>query len=195
MSNKQIIVQLPFSGFYHSIHDMHIDSFIEQELYYFENEQGYDDEQMQALNDNLYSMDYAPIRKAVCDHYINAFNAVFYDEYNIHLDLEFSELKSPQFYNFETDKLFCSIDESIFNQVIELLNDGDIQDKLKNKYKTRDGFYCFESTIKAIQNKDYQLFSADLLEMLLSEDVVIDDYQYADNISEVISNSAEYEGV
>lgn len=187
-SNK-IEIQLPFSGFYHSIHDMYIDNHIEYELEYFENELGYTDEQLYIIKDRFYMMDYAPIRKAICEHYIKAYNAVFYDEYNIHLDLEYSQLISPRFYNFETDRLYCFIDESIYNEVTALVNSEEFKVMLKEKYKPQSGFMPFQSTLDAIENNDTVLFSAELLEMLLPEQNVIDDYQYTDCIDEVISNS------
>ena len=187
-SNK-IEIQLPFSGFYHSIHDSYIDNYIEYEIEYLKSELGYSDEQLAIINDRFYMMDYAPIRKAICEHYINAYNAVFYDEYNVHLDLEYSDLISPRFYNFETDKLYVLIDESIYNEVTALINSEDFKSLLKDKFKRRDGFIPFQSTLDAIENNDNVLFSAELLEMLLPEDKVIDDYQYTDCINEVISNS------
>lgn len=187
-SNK-IEIQLPFSGFYHSIHDMYIDNHIEYEIEYLESELGYTDEQLDIIKNRFYDMDYVPIRKAICKHYINAFNAVFYDEYNIHLDLEYSQLISPKFYNFETDRLYALIDESIYDEVTALINEQDFKAMLKDKFKPQSGFMPFQSTLYAIDNNDTMLFSAELLEMLLPEETVINDYQYSDNINEVVSNA------
>ena len=186
---NKIEIQLPFSGFYESMHDMYIDNFIEYELEYLENELGYTDEQLDIIKDRFYMMDYSPIRKAICEHYINAFNAVFYDEHNIHLDLKYSQLISPRFYNFETDRLYCTIDQDKFSEILLLLNDDKIQNVLSAKYKTRSGFIVFDSTLQAIKEKDYIKFSSDILEMLLSEDQIINDWQYTDNIHEVVSNA------
>lgn len=187
-SNK-IEIQVPFSGFYESIHDMYIDNHIEYELEYLESELGYTEEQLDIIKDRFYDMDYAPIRKAICEHYIHAYNAVFYDEYNIHLDLEYSQLISPRFYNFETDRLYALIDESIYNEVSALINSEDFKAMLKDKFKCRDGFIPFQSTLDAIENNDTVLFSAELLEQLLPEETVINDYQYTDNINEVVNNA------
>lgn len=187
-SNK-IEIQLPFSGFYYSIHDSYIDNHIEYELDYLESELGYTEEQLEIIKDKFYMMDYAPIRKAICEHYINAYNAVFYDEYDIHLDLEYSQLISPQFYNFETDRLYAFIDESVFNEVTALINTQDFKAMLKDKFKPQSGFMPFQSTLDAIENNDAILFSAELLEQLLPEEQVINDYQYTDCINEVVSNA------
>lgn len=186
---NKIEIQLPFSGFYQSMHDYYIDNFIEHEVEYLESELGYTDDQIEVIKDRFYMMDYSPIRKAICEHYINAFNAVFYDEYNIHLDLEYSKLISPRFYNFETDRLYALIDESIYNEVAALINKKDFKEMIEDRYSKRDGFTPFQSTLEAIENNDTILFSAEVLEMLLTEDQVINDYQYTDNIHEVISNA------
>ena len=186
---NKIEIQLPFSGFYESIHNMYIDNHIESELDYLESELGYTDEQLDIIKDKFYMLDYAPIRKAICGHYIKAYNAVFYDEYNIHLDLEYSRLISPQFYNFETDRLHALIDESIYNEVTTLINSEDFKIMLKDKFKQRSGFTPFQSTLDAINEGDNVLFSAELLEQLLSEEKVINDYQYTDNVFEVVANA------
>ena len=134
-------------------------------------------------------MDYSPIRKAICEHYIKAYNAVFYDEYGIHLDLEYNCLVSPSFYNYETDKLYTLIDESVFNEVSALINSEDFKLMLREKFKPQSGFTPFQSTLDEIESGDNVLFSAELLEQLLPEETVINDYQYTDTISEVIRNS------
>lgn len=188
-TQHKIEIQLPFSGFYESIHDMYIDNHIEFELEYLESELGYTDEQLDSIKDRFYDMDYAPIRKAICEHYINAYNAVFYDEYGIYLGLEYSQLISPRFYNFETDRLYAFIDKSIYNEVTALLNSEDFKTRLKDKFKCRDGFMPFQSTLDAIENNDNVLFSAELLGQLLPEENVVNDYQYTDCINEVVMNA------
>lgn len=188
---NKIEIQLPFSGFYHSMHDYYIDNFIEHEVEYLENELNYTSEQIDIINDRFYMMDYSPIRKAICEHYINAFNAVFYDEYNVHLNLEYSQLISPRFYNFETDRLYVFVDESVFNDVVTLVNKKDFKEMIEDRYSKRDGFTPFQSTLEAIENNDTILFSAEVLEMLLTEDQVINDWQYSDNIHEVIMNACD----
>lgn len=188
---NKIVIEIPFSGFYHSIHDAHIDNWVEYMLSSDEAEHlGISESE---LSDKLYMMDYSNIHKAICNHYIKAYNSVFYDNFDIELDLEFSEMTSPEFYNFETDKLYCTIEQSKFDEVVALLDDEKIQNTLSDKYKTCSGFIVFDSTLQSIQEKDYQRFSSDILEMLLSENEVTEHYEYTDNISEVISNNANYE--
>ena len=181
---NNLIIELPFSGFYGSFHEHYIDNTIE----YLSDD--YNEDSLSA--EQVETIEYKPIFEAVCKHYIQAYNNVFYDEYDLHLDLAFHSMTSPKFYNFETDRLYAEINQDTFNQIIALLSDDAIQSKLKNKYKSRDGFYVFESTLESIEHKDYERFSADLLEMLLPENTVIDNYQYTDNVSEVVMNAINW---
>lgn len=181
MSN--IKIELPFSGFYESIYDSHIDNTIEYYLYELEGEQ------LEKAQNAFYMMSYDATRKAICEHYIQAYNQVFYDQFNIDLSLTFNSLISPKFYNFETDRLFVNIDPELFKQLTILLNIETLQKTLSEKYKTQSGFIVFESTIEAIKNREYDLFSSDLFEMLLPENDVVDNWQFTDNIHEIISNS------
>ncbi len=186
-----IEIEVPFSGFYGSIHDMHIDNWVDFMLEGDEAE--YLGMTNDELSDKLYSMDYSKIREAMCKHYIQAYNAIFYDNFNIELDLKFSEMTSPKFYNFETDRLYCTIDKNVFDQVVSLLAESSVQETLSNKYKSSSGYIVFESTLQAIQDKDYQRFSSDILEMLLPEQDVTDHWEYTDCVSEIIANNADYE--
>ena len=190
LAENKIGIEIPFSGFYESIHDLHIDNWIDYTT--SGDEADYLGISQDELADRLYMMDYSGIRNAVCLHYIQAYNAVFYDEYNVHLDLEFHSMTSPKFYNFETDRLYCTIDEDKFSEILSLLSDDKIQSVLSDKYKSRDGFIVFESTLQAIKDREYTKFSSDILEMLLSENEVTENYQYTDLIHEVIMNNAEY---
>lgn len=186
-----IEIEVPFSGFYGSIHDMYIDNWVDFMLEGDEAE--YLGMTNDELSDKLYSMDYSKIREAMCKHYIQAYNAIFYDNFNIELDLKFSEMTSPKFYNFETDRLYCTIDKNVFDQVVSLLAESSVQETLSNKYKSSSGYIVFESTLQAIQDKDYQRFSSDILEMLLPEQDVTDHWEYTDCVSEIIANNADYE--
>lgn len=181
MSN--IKIELPFSGFYESIYNYHIDNAIDYYLYDLEGEQ------LEKAQDAFYMVSYDATRKAICEHYIQAYEQVFYDQFNIDLNLTFNSLTLPEFYNFESDRLFVNIDPEVFKQVINLLDDEVIQKTLSDKYKTQSGYIVFESTIEAIKNKDYKLFSSDLLDLLLPENVVLDNWQFTDNIHEIISSS------
>ena len=190
LAENKIIIEIPFSGFYESIHDLNIEHWIDYTT--SGDEADYLGISQDELADRLCMMDYSSIRNAICLHYIQAYNAVFYDEYNLHLDLEFHAMTSPQFYNFETDRLYCTIDQDKFSEILSLLDNSKIQAFLSDKYKSRDGFIVFESTLQSIEDREYTKFSSDILEMLLSENTVVENYQYTDLIHEVISNSADY---
>lgn len=179
---KTIELQLPFSGFYESIHDMQIDSFLEMEI---------DNIEESKIKENYHDfIDYEPIRKAICKCYIEAYNKAFFDEWGIDLKLQFKELISPREYNFSTDKLFVMCDESIFNSITHMITKSSFKTKLLNKYSERSGFIPFQRTLDKIEEMDFIYFSEDVLNELLSENAVIDDhYYYSDNVFDAILNS------
>ena len=88
---NNIKIELPFSGFYESVYDFHINNVIEYYLY------GLEGEQLEKAQDAFYMMNYGATRKAICEHYIQAYNQVFYDEFDIDLNLTFNSLTSPKF--------------------------------------------------------------------------------------------------
>ena len=107
---SSIKIELPFSGFYESIYDAHIDNTIEYYLHELENEQ------LEKAQDVFYLMNYDATHLAICEHYIKAYEQVFYDNFNIDLNLSFNSLTSPKFYNFESDRLFVNIDPEYLNK-------------------------------------------------------------------------------
>lgn len=92
-----IEIELPFAGFYESVHGEQIDYGIESN---FQDDQGIVPEEIAEViwdtdtNYKACELDYA---KAYVDVYAAAYN----------LTLEFRELSSPRFYNFSTDRIFA----------------------------------------------------------------------------------------
>lgn len=187
-----INIELPFSGFYESLHSSEIDDVIEMEI-----DEGYIDENKYNETD----IDYTKIKNAMAELYVKTYNELFLDQYKINLNLQFSEIKSPRFYNFETDKLIASIETSVFENVIKNHLDKDkFIEVLNDKYSVRSGWTPFNSTLESIlliENNDYQdshiedyaKFSIDIFEQLLSESVVIHESNYFENTFTVISEN------
>lgn len=59
--------------------------------------------------------------------------------------LEFVELDSPRFYNFETDKIVASV-EFDPEAVLQVIGTDDFAAWLKENYSSRDGFFSFVPT-------------------------------------------------
>lgn len=182
--NDQIEIQLPFSGFYESYHDLEIDAFIEQESEENAESSSY-------LNPALVSdLDYKTIRENLCKLYMQAYNNAFLECYNIDLKLEYSRLSSPRFYNFDTDKLYCYVDKLALNEAFNLVDKDKLESQLKQRYSPQSGFMPFADTLQAIQKMDLVFFASEALESLLSENDVLNEfYHYSDNIYSTIMDS------
>ena len=185
-SNTKTLVKIPFSGFYNSIHDSIIDSALEYESECYADSGKANDIILDVLNNNHYDK----IREELSKVFVESINELFWYEYDINLNLEFDSLKSPRFYNYSTDEIYCYIDNDKINELIALLdNENDFIEVLKDKYKSRDGFIVFDSTLQAIDNKDYSLFFSDLLCQLIDFDSIDNNEYYHDKARETVLNN------
>ena len=185
-SNNKTLVKIPFSGFYNSIHDGIIDSALEYESECYADSDKANDIILDVLNINHYDK----IREELSKLFVEGVNKLFWCEYDIKLDLEFDSLKSPRFYNYSTDEIYCCVDNDKINELVALLdNENDFIEVLKDKYQSRDGFIVFDSTLQAIDNKDYSLFFSDLLCQLIDFDNIDNNEHYRDEAMETILNS------
>ena len=185
-SNNQTLVKIPFSGFYNSIHDSIIDSVLKYETEYYVDVDKANDIILDVLNINHYNK----IREELSKVFVEGVNELFWYEYDIKLDLEFDSLKSPKFYNYSTDEIYCYIDNDKIRELVALLdNENDFIEVLKDKYKSRDGFIVFDSTLQAIDNRAYSLFFSDLLCQLIEFDSIDNNEYYHDKAFETILNN------
>ena len=185
-SNTKTLVKIPFSGFYNSIHDSIIDSALEYESECYADSDKANDIILDVLNINHYDK----IREELSKVFVECTNELFLYEYDINLGLEFDSLKSPRFYNYSTDEIYCYIDNDKINELVALLdNENDFIEVLKDKYKSRDGFIVFDSTLQAIDNKDYPLFFSDLLCQFIDFDSIDNNEYYNDKAFETVLNN------
>ena len=185
-SSNQTLVKIPFSGFYNSVHDGIIDSALEYVAECYEDSSKASD----IILDTLSAEHYNKIMEALSKVFVEGINELFWYEYDINLDLEFDSLKSPKFYNYSTDEIYCYIEDGKINELAALLNnENDFIKALKDKYKTSDGFIVFDSTLQAIDKKNYSLFFSDLLCQLTSFDNIDNNAYYHDKAMETVLNN------
>ena len=168
-SNTKTLVKIPFSGFYNSIHDSIIDSALEYESECYADSEKANDIILDVLNINHYDK----IKEELSNVFVESINELFWYEYDINLGLEFDSLKSPRFYNYSTDEIYCYIDNDKINELVVLLdNEND-----------------FIEVLKAIDNKDYSLFFSDLLCQFIDFDSIDNNEYYHDKARETILNN------
>lgn len=124
---------IPFSGFYHSIHDQELDSQLEQ---YFSNDQG---EVYQSLMQKAFDKaDWSYIHSGYAKAYTEDFAAEFDLE-----TLTFKMLVSPKYYNFETDRIIAEIDREEVCRIFDLVPTEVLQAVIKARFTSRDGFISY----------------------------------------------------
>lgn len=140
-------IELPFSGFYESIHDKEIDDAIECSFQIgdFRNasedeEYGMSDEKEQLIFDSIYAadVDWGAIRKEYCENFVEAFGEEF------GLTLTFDEMTSPREYNFSTDRIFCKVPREEIDKIRkEVEQHKDYPEYIREKFTSRDGFWSY----------------------------------------------------
>lgn len=137
-------VELPFfPGFYETLFD-------ERDLlcsYYNEDDESY------YRGIKTYGLDFdaddievdsKEYREDVCKEFVKNFNTTLPDWI---LKVEFRELWSPQYYNFESDRLYTDITfaDNYRDVLLKYINDNyeDVKEKIHKKWSSRDGFISF----------------------------------------------------
>ena len=132
-----MILSIPFSGFYDSIHDSQIDNALWQGVF-TDYATGCNN------NDNLSnlafdSINWHDLRLDYSREYVE-FMAFEYD-----LKIEFESLKIPTFYNFETDRIFVNMPDNEFLRIYNETDKSIFEKNIKDNFTSRDGFISFYS--------------------------------------------------
>lgn len=132
-------VFIPFPGFYESWIDMEIDVLIEREA----EELGVDE-----ITPENYHVNFEAIARAYVDLYEAGLESWASDEglSCLPFPLVFKELISPRFYNFETDRILCTIESPwMLRHLYRILigNDDILHKDIQEKFSSRDGFASF----------------------------------------------------
>lgn len=134
---KRVEVQIPFSGFYETHHDMKITEAVESAFNY-DPESGEEKD----LPNEFWDADinWSAIQNDYCRHYVEAFGEHF------GLDLEFVEMTSPREYNFTTDRIFATIPEEQMNKIKDkVLGSEDGRKYVSDRFTSGPGFSSFYS--------------------------------------------------
>lgn len=165
-------ITLPFVGFYGSILSDALDNIVENYDEYAEHT----------------SQTWSAIYEQVAKSYADRYNELFLEETGINLEVEFVALWSPQFYNFETDRIYVTADEDSLEKVITKIGISEVRKKLREQYKPHSGFSPFLSTLEAIE-KEWEnfpeLFWADvILELIFNSEIIYTDDTFNTQLNE-----------
>ena len=136
---KNLIINIPFAGFYNSWYSGELDAvqerFVEYEV---EKNPGLDPD---IPNNALWHCaDYGKAYDHIARAYVDQFNQHLIDEYELDLGLKFESMQSPREYNFETDRIFCEISEENVRKLRSVVSDPALRQAIKERFTSRSGF-------------------------------------------------------
>lgn len=138
METKDLVeIEIPFSGFYETHHDMKCDDAVEGFFTY-----NHETNEEQELPEVFWDADinWSAIRNEYCEEYVKAFAS----EYD--LTLSFLEMTSPREYNFTTDRIFVNIPREQINAIKDKVFADDAGRKyVSDRFTSYDGFSSFYS--------------------------------------------------
>lgn len=164
---------IPFHGFYDSVHSHELDSAVEQ---IFSDSSG-------NPIDSLVSKAFDKVNwsKAFLE-YSQVFTRAFAQKFELKT-LKFTKLDSPKYYNFETDRIFCTIDESEVKMMFDAVDKDLLNKRIHERFTSRDGFISFYKNDLEDWSPDVTEWDINevgtLLEVYIqSHDEYTEDYEY-----------------
>lgn len=118
---------IPFSGFYHSIHDTIFDQVVD--LY---NEDG-----KYSADDLMMFTDWYEVRVKYARKYTQALSHL------TDIEFKFKSLISPKYYNYETDRIVGEIELGEIQTLKERVNPVTLAKLIKDNFTSRSGFISF----------------------------------------------------
>ena len=186
-------IELPFfPGFYETWLESSDTGYwaIKEELDYYRDELGRED-----LTEDDLAFDYRKYEKDVCDAYIEEFKRL---APSFVKSVEFEELWSPKYYNFENDRLYVKIelgDEWKDDVRTFMHKEWDwLKERIHEEWSDRDGFISFMSnqigdwSDKVLYDEDARYISSMLKYIML-----VDDDEMYDHLCEAAMDDI-YEG-
>ncbi len=150
---------IPFCGFYCSFIDDDIYHQIGQQIEWDTDIYDLNEDEQQVLEDSYLSINrsyfYNEIAKDYTNFYIDALNDRL-EGFN--LNAKFNLLTSPREYNFETDRIFIEIERNhalYFIKYIIKNYKKELEEKIKERFTSRDGFWSHYKNSLDLWTKDY----------------------------------------
>jgi hypothetical protein len=153
MSNvEKMVVQLPFAGFYESVHDQRLDDAQEMDAEHLASKEN--DSYLEAvgmdesdLNEILFEMaDWGKAHDVYARAYVAAFSGYIKQETGFDMGLEFEKMESPREYNFGTDRIFAYIPVSALEMMKAAVTLGNLAEVINERHESRSGFCSFYTT-------------------------------------------------
>jgi hypothetical protein len=193
----ELLVRIPFAGFYESWYSGEVDRAEEQEVEYWPERQREDGiaEELQISErdyaDLLFRFsDYSDAYRTIAAQYVPEFSHAVKEATEFDLRLRFESMTSPRFYNFETDRLFAYIPLSIVRAMFKesvANSHKHLGDVIAERHTSRSGFCSFYTNVprewldKPVRDWDHNELETLMLAWLRIRGVDFDGQRGRDN--------------
>ena len=160
-ASESVNTTINFGGFYNSIHDDNIEWACES---YFTDDNGVCD-----WDNILDNVDFKKLHDVYIDLYCDLFSEWLKENYGIDIKFKNISLSSPRYYNYETDKILCDINQVENESLIKTMKANTaFLEWLKDRAKSKSGYISFYDFDDVMNDKN-EIFSVYALEYLSSE--------------------------
>lgn len=128
---KTQLAQIPFSGFYNSLHDGEIDTTIERMF----SDHASGCEVNRPLADRFFDKcDFGAVHRAYAADYAARFGKEF------DISLQFESMESPKYYNYTTDRIFVHIEGEEVQRLYAATDKAALAEAAREMFTSCDGF-------------------------------------------------------
>ena len=150
---------IPFCGFYCSFIDDDIDYQIGQQIEWDSDLYDLNEDEQQILWDNYLSVNRSHFYNQITEDYTNFYIDALNERLEgFTLNAKFNLLTSPREYNFETDRIFIDIERDHAIDFIKYIIKNykkELENKIKERFTSRDGFWSHYKNKLDLWPKDY----------------------------------------
>ena len=130
-----MLTTIPFSGFYGSHHDREIDNALEMMLS--------DSSGCHPASDRISEEIWGHVNVPMVEYtraFVESFNLLLNAEAGLNVKLEWESVKSPHYYNFETDRVFATVSLSDVQAMFAKVDRAILDKVAKERFTSYDGF-------------------------------------------------------
>lgn len=133
---KNLIINIPFAGFYETRWNDGLDSVEEYTVEALEEEH-----KTGNIADLIWQCaNYYKSYQHVAEEFVGYFNDYIKEEYELDLDLKFESMTSPREYNFDTDRIFCFITPENVQKLFDATSTPALRQAIAERFTSRSGF-------------------------------------------------------
>ena len=158
---------IPFDGFYESFISADIDHQIGQQIEWDSDMYDLNEDEQQVLDDSYLSVNRSSFYNQIAEHYTDLYIDALNERLKgFTLNAKFNLLTSPREYNFETDRIFIDIERDHAIDFIKYIIKNykkELEEKIKQRFTTRDGFISFYKNSIDLWPKDYSEWDCNMI--------------------------------